>query len=84
VSHYSGNQDQCSVCGISYRDFRTYQPLTYYEVWLMLWVPGDDSTQWRNKRRGTVLGRWHQIKQEDWRHHLNVCELGEPPDDVPF
>ena len=86
MSRYSGNNERCPGCGVRYKDFRTYQPLTYYEVWLMLWVPGDedqpeDSTEWQYKRRGSVLGRWHQVKQEDWKCHKRECE---GPPDVPF
>lgn len=76
MSRYCGNFDECPACGLRYRDLRT--GLNYYEVYLMLWVPDDDSkpmdtSEWQYKRRGTVLGKWHQIKQEMWRYHLREC-----------
>jgi len=89
VSRYAGNNDRCPVCGLRYKDFRTREPLTYYEVWLMLWVPGEDSAEWKYKRRNTVLGKWHQIKLEDWRAHIAECVAAKEAAeddlcDVPF
>jgi hypothetical protein len=34
----------------------------------------DDTKDWQYKRRHTVLGKWFQIKQEGWKHHLEECE----------
>lgn len=48
-----------------YRRFRT--GLTFRDVRAMLWTSSPDPRDWRYKRRGTVLGLWHQIKQEMWR-----------------
>lgn len=89
MSRYIGNHDACPGRGILYKDFRTRQPLTYYDVYLMLWVPEDedkpmDTSDWRYKRRHTVLGKWHQIKQEDWRAHIRDCDGPPPEDELPF
>jgi len=56
---------------MKYRDLRT--GLTYEDVFLMFWCGPDNSTEWRYKKRHTVLGKWHQIKQEMWSLHLREC-----------
>jgi len=71
VSRYRGNGDRCKKCGLTYGKMRT--GLTYRDVWLMLW----HKTEFRYKRRGTILGLWHSIKKSMWEHHLDVC--GKPP-----
>lgn len=63
--------DVCPVCGLKYADFRT--GFSYHDVFLMLWSYSDDSSTWRYKRRRTVLGKWHQLKQELWGYHLEEC-----------
>jgi hypothetical protein len=50
--------------GAEYDRFRT--GLTYNDVRQMLWSSNDDSSTWRHKRRGTVLGFWHQLKLALW------------------
>lgn len=70
---------KCPHCGVGYRDFRT--GLTYQEVYTMLWSSSEDSSNWRYKRRNTVLGLWHQIKVEMWEEHLHLCEKNN---EVPF
>lgn len=71
MSRYSGNSDECPHCGLTYGEFRT--GLNYQTVYLML--PWElDPSDGINKRRGTVLGKWFQIKQEQWRAHLADCE----------
>lgn len=83
----------CPECGLTYQDFRT--GLTYSEVWLQFWSGDPDPSTWRNKRRHTVLGRWHQIKEDMWKEHLWMCEqqaqweathsaTDDGDDDVPF
>jgi hypothetical protein len=32
----------------------------------MLWIADEDSSRWRYKRRGTVLGFWHSLKLAMW------------------
>lgn len=47
-----------------YDRFRT--GLTYRDVHQMLYTHDPDSSKWRYRRRGTVLGFWHQLKQQLW------------------
>jgi hypothetical protein len=90
--------EACPICGLTYEDFKT--GLTFREVWTQFWSGSEDPSTWVNKRRRTVLGRWHQIKEEMWREHLHMCEMQaeweaqqeadameewmEYDDDVPF
>ncbi len=39
----------------------------------MFWSGHDDPTTWVNKRRRTILGRWHEIKLTMWEEHLELC-----------
>lgn len=57
---------------IPYDDFRT--GLTFGEVRMMFWSYNEDSSTWRYKRRGTVLGKWHQIKLEMYDEYLRRVE----------
>jgi hypothetical protein len=45
-----------------YDKFKT--GLTYQDVYCMMMDESEDREDWKYKRRGTVLGRWHQIKKE--------------------
>lgn len=63
--------DVCSVCGLTYAELRT--GLTYADVYALLWSASDDRRTWRYKRRNTILGKWHEIKQELWAQHLDEC-----------
>lgn len=54
---------------VSYEKFRT--GLTYRAVADMLWSGSPDPADWKYRRRGTVLGKWHQIKQEYYAEYLN-------------
>lgn len=89
MSRYIGNSDRCPHCGLTYQRFRT--GLTYEEVFLFFWTSSDDPSEWRYKKRNTVLGKWHQLKKEAWKHHLEECaerrkweeaweEKGYPPE----
>jgi hypothetical protein len=60
-----------------YEEFRT--GLTFGAVRQMLWVHNDDPKTWRYKRRRTVLGFWHQLKQQLYAQLLDRIEAGEPP-----
>jgi hypothetical protein len=71
MSRYSGNGDRCPGCGMRYGDFRT--GLTFQDVHDFLKDNEDDPSEWRYKRRGTVLGHWHQIKKEWWEKHCMDC-----------
>lgn len=73
MSRYAGNDERCPSCGMTYGEMRT--GLTYRDVWLFMWnAPGTPEDEWTYKRRGTVLGKWHQIKRELWDEHLRGCE----------
>lgn len=74
MSRYHGNAETCPSCGVSYGRFRT--GLTYRDVWLWFYDESDDRSEWRYKRRGTVLGAWHQHKRELWAEHLSLCGGG--------
>jgi hypothetical protein len=47
--------------------------VTFREVASWLWVGTADRTQWRQKTRHTVLGKWHEFKLECWNAHVNSC-----------
>lgn len=53
-----------------YDKFRT--GLTYQQVFDMLKDNSDDSSKWRYKKRGTVLGLWHQLKMEMWARYQDA------------
>lgn len=57
---------------VSYEDFRT--GLTFQDVRAMLWSPSEDRSTWRYKRRHTVLGLWHQLKQQLYARYLDDQE----------
>ena len=61
---------------MTYADFRT--GFTYREVFGMLWVDDPDPSTWRQKRRASVLGFWHELKRDLWREHLAMCQPCEP------
>ena len=61
----------CESCGLDYDNFETGE--NYQSVYDSLWKASDDPADWLNKGRHTVLGRWHEIKQEMWRDHLEQC-----------
>ena len=75
MSCYSGNGDRCPYCELSYRDFRT--GFTYRGIFELMMDCETDPKLWRNKRRRTVLGKWHQLKRELWTEHteLGACPL---------
>lgn len=72
----------CSTCGLDYADFRT--DTTYANVWQQFWSGNDDPNTWRNKRRNTVLGRWHELKMMLWNEHVRQCEEQAAYEKVPF
>lgn len=49
---------------MSYDEFRT--GLTYRDIYQMLWVHSEDSSQWKYKGRHTVLGFWRELKLQLW------------------
>lgn len=64
--------DTCPTCGLIYDAFRTGE--TFASVKADMFVTSDDPTDWKHKRRNTVLGRWHQLKQSMWSYHLDTCQ----------
>lgn len=74
--------DRCPHCGLQYADFRT--GLTYQDVYDMYWSGSDDPSDWKYKRRGTILGKWHQLKLEMWKRHLEGCEATDSAGAIPF
>jgi hypothetical protein len=63
--------DTCPNCGLTYDRFRTGE--TFASVRAELYVTSNDPADWKHKRRNTVLGRWHQMKQSMWQYHLDTC-----------
>lgn len=87
MSRYVGNGERCPTCGIKYGDFRT--GFSYRDVYLMFWDTSPDATEWKYKRPGTILGKWHQIKKEMFARHIDyecpsVAQVVIPDDEVPF
>jgi hypothetical protein len=72
VSRYKGNSDKCKHCDLTYGVMRT--GFSYYDIWTMLMDHSEDPADWKYKRRGTVLGMWHQTKKEMWERHLDECK----------
>ncbi len=70
MSSYKGNADKCPHgCGLTYRQLNT--GLRYHDVYTLLMDYSEDRDEWTYKRRGTVLGKWHEIKQEQWAYHTD-------------
>lgn len=69
---WRGNEDECPVCGFKYKNLKT--GFKFEDIHQMLWVGTPDYSQWKYKRRHTVLGLWHQIKMSMWDQHLKECE----------
>ena len=55
-----------------YDKFRT--GLTYQTVWEMMRDESEDPSDWRHKRRGTVLGMWHQLKLELYHQAMDQLD----------
>ena len=53
-----------------YDSFRT--GLTFTDVRAMLLDESEDRADWRYKRRGTVLGLWHQLKMEMYERAVDA------------
>lgn len=70
MSRYRGNGESCPHCGVTYGTFRT--GLNYHAVHELLKDYSEDPRDWRYKRRGTVLGKWHQIKKELFARHCTA------------
>jgi hypothetical protein len=59
----------CPHCQLRYDDFRT--GWTFADVRATFWR---EHKPWHPARRRSVLGRWHEIKQEMWAEHIKHCE----------
>jgi len=35
----------------------------------------DNPSEWRNKTRHTILGKWHELKKRLWSHHIEECSM---------
>jgi hypothetical protein len=55
-----------------YDKFRT--GLTYRAVWEMFRDDDDDRAKWRYKRRGTILGHWHELKLQMYHQAQDELE----------
>lgn len=64
-------RSKCLHCRLEYENFSTN--LSFKEVKNMLWVDDVDSARWRQKRRNSVLGFWHELKLSMWKEHLEMC-----------
>lgn len=72
MSRYCGNDEKCDTCGVTYGAFRT--GFSWGDIWLMFWTPDDAPPgDWVRKNRGRILGRWFEIKQDMWAHHIKEC-----------
>lgn len=65
-------QRDCPHCDTTYEQFRT--GYTYSDIYSMFWSGSDDPSTWVNKRRHTILGRWHEVKLKMWEDHLEFCQ----------
>jgi hypothetical protein len=64
--------DACPICGLTYDAFRT--GLTFGAVRSELFTSDPDPATWRQKRRSSVLGFWHERKNVLFRVHVQECE----------
>lgn len=74
-----GAELECVRCGLNYRTMVT--GYTFAQVRSEMWSGSADPHDWRYRRRGGVLGYWHQIKRMLWEHHVAQCVAN---DEVPF
>jgi hypothetical protein len=52
--------------------------LSYQDVFEMLKDNHEDSKRWRYKKRGTILGAWHQVKLELYHRAVEAGLLATP------
>lgn len=62
----------CPGCGALYTAFRTGH--TFASIRQEMHVGSLDASEWRRKRRGSVLGYWREVKVAAWRYHIDQCE----------
>jgi len=68
----------CPHCGLEYDDFKTGE--SFGSIKDSMFVASEDPSRWKYKRRHGVLGRWHDLKQELWRNHIDFHEEGGGPE----
>ena len=61
-----------------YDKFRT--GLTYRDVWEMMRNDDEDRSTWRYKRRGTILGQWHELKLQFYYQAMDMEGKGDTQD----
>lgn len=61
----------CPGCATLYTAFRTGH--TFASIRQEMHVGSLDSSEWRRKRRGSVLGYWREVKVAAWRYHVDQC-----------
>jgi len=57
-----------------YRDFKVFDRNGFRETYDMLKDDQIDSSLWRYKRRGTILGLMHEMKRERWELETRACQ----------
>jgi hypothetical protein len=60
-----------------YDKFRT--GLSYRDVWEMMRDDSPDTKHWRYKRRGTVLGAWHELKLQLYHQAMSLNGCSDSP-----
>lgn len=63
--------ERCEHCGTTYALFRLEAPRTFREARALMFT--SDPPPWRQKRRRSVLGFWHELKRMAWQYHLDQC-----------
>lgn len=80
MSRYCGNCEECPTCGITYGEFRT--GMSYRGIFELLMDNSDDPSEWHNKTRHTILGKWHELKKQWWAHHIEECAMQKEFEDA--
>ncbi len=77
MSRYSGNHEECPTCSLTYGRFRT--GFVWEDIRMMFWNAADAPvSEWKYKSRGVILGKWFEIKQDMWAHHIETCGQDRP------
>jgi len=64
-----------------YDAFRAPGQPTFAEIKQEMFVASEDSSKWKRRSRGVVLGRMYEYKQDAWKQHLDACEQSQELDD---
>lgn len=67
----SGANNMVCSCGAKYAEHRT--GLTFATVRGMMRTFSHDPSDWRHKRRRSVLGFWHELKLNSWFYEHGNC-----------